>query len=81
VNGKVLLGVRIGVVLLLIAALALPIKQRCGDPRHSCATAPDAQGYVHYYYEVQPLGVVLINSLTDADIRLHYSSGEDRVKR
>ncbi len=50
-------------MLLLIAALALPIKQTCGNPRYSCATAPDAQGYVHYYYEVQPLGVVLIIQL------------------
>jgi hypothetical protein len=81
VNRRVLLGGGIAGVLLLIAALALPINQRCGNPRYSCATAPDAQGYVHYYYEVQPLGVVLINTLTAADIRLHYSSGEERVKR
>lgn len=40
------------VVMLLIGVLAIPVKQRCGAPGYSCATALDAQGYVHYYYEV-----------------------------
>ena len=38
------------VVGLLLVALAIPIKQRCGAPGYSCATALDARGYVHYYY-------------------------------
>ncbi len=39
------------------------------------------KGYVHYYYEVQPLGLVLINTLTGVDIRLHDSSGEELAER
>ncbi|MEB3979714.1 hypothetical protein OQ968_00350 [Mycobacterium sp. 663a-19] len=68
------------VVALLIAVLAFPVKQRCGAPGYSCATALDPQGYVHYYYEVEPLGVYLAEIVTGSDIRLSYTSGEDLVK-
>lgn len=65
------------VVLLLIAVLALPTKQRCGAPGLTCATTLDAQGYVHYYYEVEPVGVYLAEIFTGSNIRLFYHSGED----
>jgi hypothetical protein len=68
----------IGVVLL--AVLAIPVKQRCGAPGYSCATALDAEGYVHYYYEVEPLGVYLAEVITGSDIAVYYPSGEDLVK-
>jgi hypothetical protein len=62
-------------VLLMTAALALPVKQRC--PQGPCATAPDARGDVHYHSEFEPLGTLLIKSLTGVDIPLQYTSGED----
>ncbi len=65
------------VVLLLIAMLALPTKQRCGAPGLTCATALDAHGYAHYYYEVEPVGVYLVEIITGSNIRLFYGSGED----
>jgi hypothetical protein len=68
------------VVVLLIAVLATPVKQRCGAPDFSCATALDAHGYVHYYYEVEPLGVYLAEISTGSNIRLFYKSGEELVK-
>lgn len=64
----------------MIAALAIPIKARCGAPGYSCATAVDAQGNVHYYYEVEPLGVYLIEIITGSNIRFYYQSGEDLEK-
>ena len=67
-------------VVLVIAVLAMPVKQRCGAPGYSCATALDAQGYVHYYYEVEPLGVYLAEIITGSNIRLYYTSGEELVK-
>ena len=66
--------------MLLIGVLAIPVKQRCGAPGYSCATALDAQGYVHYYYEVEPLGVYLAEIITVSHIRLYYTSGEELVK-
>ena len=68
------------VVVLVIATLAFPVKQRCGAPGYTCAAALDAQGYVHYYYEVEPLGVYLAEIITGTNIRIYYSSGEDLVK-
>src|SRR6516225_12057693 len=48
------------VVVLMLAVLAIPTKQRCGAPGYSCASAVDDQGNVHYYYyEVEPVGVYL----------------------
>ncbi|OBG30291.1 hypothetical protein [Mycobacterium sp. 852002-51057_SCH5723018] len=67
-------------VLLVFAVLALPVKQRCGAPGYSCATAVDTRGNVHYYYEVEPLGVYLAEIFTGSNIRLFYTSGQDVVK-
>jgi hypothetical protein len=67
-------------VLVAIAVLAIPVKQRCGAPGLSCATVVDARGNVHYYYEVEPIGVYLAEIFTGSNIRLFYASGEDVVK-
>jgi hypothetical protein len=68
------------VVVLMLAVLATPIKQRCGAPGLSCASALDEQGNVHYYYEIEPVGVYLAELLTGSNIRLCYTSGDDVVK-
>jgi hypothetical protein len=64
----------------LLALLAVPTKQRCGAPGYSCETSLDAEGYVHYYYEVEPVGVYLAEIITGSDIAIYYTSGEDLVK-
>jgi hypothetical protein len=46
----------------------------------ACATAPDEQDYVHYYYVVKPLGVSLIEDLAGVDLSIRNTSGVDRVK-
>lgn len=51
-----------------LAVLAVPIKQRCGAPGLSCATAVDPRGNVHYYYEVEPLGVYLAEIVTGSNL-------------
>ena len=76
---RVPLGIGIAGVLLL-TALAVPIKQRCGAPDYSCASTLDAQGNAHYYYEVEPVGVYLAEIVSGTNIALFYKSGEDLVK-
>ena len=76
-NVPVVVGI---VIVLVIAVLALPIKARCGAPGLTCASALDANGYVHYYYEVEPLGVFLAEIGTGSNIRVFYQSGEDLEK-
>lgn len=73
----VVLGI---VVIVALAALAIPVKARCGAPGLSCASALDVHGYVHYYYEVEPLGVFLAEVVTVSNIKIFYSSGEDLEK-
>ena len=71
------------VVVLVLSVLAIPVKQRCGAPGYSCASALDTQGNVHYYYyyyEVEPFGVYLAEIITGSNIRFYYTSGEDLVK-
>nr|WP_139813772.1 hypothetical protein [Mycobacterium simiae] len=65
------------VVLLVLAVLALPTKQRCGGPGLTCATTLDTRGYVHHYYEVEPIGVSLAEMITGSNIRFFYYSGEE----
>ncbi|MHA7650343.1 hypothetical protein ACX9NE_10835 [Mycobacterium sp. ML4] len=66
--------------LMLLVALAMPIKQRCGAPGRSCATTVDAFGNVHYYYEVEPFGIFLMESVIGSNIPLCYTSGEEIVR-
>jgi hypothetical protein len=65
---------------LVIAVLAVPIKARCGAPGMACATGVDPQGNVHYYYELEPLGVYVAEIFTGSNIRIYYQSGEDLEK-
>jgi hypothetical protein len=76
---RVRLFVGIVVALVIIGVLAFPIKDRCGAADYACATAPDARGYVHYYYEVKPLGAVLIEFATHSKFPFHYTSGAEKV--
>ena len=69
-----------GIVVVVLAVLAIPLKQRCGAPGFSCATAMDPQGNIHYYYEVEPLGIYLAEIMTGSNITVFYESGEDLVK-
>jgi hypothetical protein len=77
--GRVPLVVGVAVVILL-AVLAVPIKQRCGAPGFSCASTLDNAGNARYYYEIEPVGVYLAEIVTGTNIALFYSAGEDLVK-
>jgi hypothetical protein len=68
------------VVVLLLAVLAIPIKQRCGAPGLSCTSTVDDRGNVHYYYEVEPLSVYVAEIFTGSNIRFYYTSGDDIEK-
>ena len=67
-------------VVALLAALAVPVKQRCGAPGFSCASTLDNDGNIRYYYEIEPVGVYLAEIVTGTNITLFYSSGADVVK-
>jgi len=66
-------------VVLLIALFAWPVKFAC--PRGPCTTAPDADGYVHRYYEVEPLGPAIIEKIIGTNFGIYYSSGVQKGER
>ena len=67
-------------IVVLLAVLAAPIKQRCGAPGFSCASTLDNNGNIRYYYEVEPVGVYLAEIVSGTNIPLFYTSGDDVVK-
>ena len=56
-------------VLLVLAALAMPIKH---DAARSGSASPRGPrtGNVHYYYEVEPFGVFIVESVFGSDLPL-----------
>ncbi|KLO26794.1 hypothetical protein [Mycobacterium haemophilum] len=67
-------------VVLVITVLAIPLKVRCGAPGYTCATTLDAHGNVHYYYEVEPLGVYVAEIVMGSNISFYYKSGDETAK-
>jgi hypothetical protein len=67
-------------VVLVIGALAWPVKESCGGPNINCMTGPDENGYVHPYYEVKPLGVIIFETVTDKKFPFRYTSGYESEK-
>ena len=53
---------RIGKVLLILALIIalFPVPMACGAPGATCMPAPDDDGYVEIYYEIEPLAVALL---------------------
>jgi hypothetical protein len=73
---KAKLAVAVVAAALPIGLLSWPIKYVC--PMGPCSTAPDADGYVHRNYEVQPLGAPLIEMVMGKDFHIRYSSGVEK---
>ena len=70
----------VAAVALVCVVLALPVKQSCGAPARKCATTLDRDGNLRYYYEIEPLGVVIIEHLLGSNISIYYTSGVEGVK-
>ena len=66
-------------ILLWAAALILllPVHMQCGQILYGCATAPDNSGYYYTSYEVEPLGVTLVETLIGSNLRIYYWRGKD----
>ena len=59
-----------------VVLFLLPVKTQCGQIFSGCAyPGPDNEYYT--YYEVEPLGVTFIETLTSTNLRIYYWRGED----
>lgn len=65
------------IVVLALALLALPVQMQCGHLLYGCATAPNPGGMYYTYYEVEPLGVTLIETLIGTNLHIYYWSGQE----
>ena len=65
------------ILLLILFALVLPVHMTCGHLFYGCATAPDPSGYYYTYYEVEPLGITLFETIIQTNLRIYYWSGRD----
>ncbi|MBC8161050.1 MAG: hypothetical protein H7Z42_07505 [Roseiflexaceae bacterium] len=72
-----MLPVVFAVIVLIV--LLLPVHTRCGARSAACAMPPDESGRVGYYYEVEPLGITVVETLLQQNFRIAYSSGTERV--
>lgn len=69
-----LLSIVIGI--LFLAALLFPVKTTCGVTGATCAMPPiEGEEGAQYYYEVEPLGLLLIEALIRTNLFIYYSSG------
>ena len=54
------------------AILLFPVRVECGVPGYTCAVEPDENGNVRENYDIEPLAVVLIESITKKDFPVRY---------
>jgi hypothetical protein len=69
-------GKRIAALIGLALALLLPKHVECGFPGGECARA-GALGLQCRRYELEPLGLFLIELIAKQDVGFAYKSGED----
>jgi NO-binding membrane sensor protein with MHYT domain len=67
---KVLL---VAVVLIVL----IPVRVTCGTAamHYVCMPAPDSSGYVNIYFEVEPLGIAVVEFLAGTNIPIYYYAG------
>lgn len=69
----------IGIFLLVVVALllAFPVRMPCGHLFYACATAPDATNTYYTYYEIEPLGITVLETLIGTNLQIAYWSGSE----
>lgn len=62
-------------LLVLALLLAIPIPMTCGHLFYGCASAPDPAGIYRTYYEIEPLGITMLETLIGTNLYIYYWSG------
>jgi hypothetical protein len=67
-------------LLLALGCSLFPVSVSCGTAAagYTCMPAPDPDGYVDVYYEIEPLIVAAAEFLTGTNIPVHYRAGHHR---
>ena len=69
----------VGIFLLVVVALllAFPLHIGCGHLLYACVTAPDDTGTFYTYYEIEPLGITVVETLIGTNLGIAYWSGRE----
>ncbi len=69
------------ILILGIGILLIPVKVTCGSPDANCAQPPlpGTNSQVRYYYEYEPLGVMLVELVIRQNLPFYYFSGTEDV--
>lgn len=62
----------------LLFLFLYPVKVVCKVTGYSCTTPPDENGMVSTVYDIEPLGIKFIESLTGSDCFFKYKRGYDK---
>jgi hypothetical protein len=67
------------ILILGIGILLIPVKVTCGSPDAACAQPPlpGTNSKVRYYYEYEPLGVMLVELVIRTNLPFYYFSGTE----
>ena len=65
------------VIFCVALLLAMPLHVTCGNLFYACATAPDESGNYYTYYEIQPLGITLLEVIVQTNLPIYYTSGQE----
>jgi hypothetical protein len=69
-------GTRIALAFAVVIGLALPKRVECGHPGATCGHVGKARTPCSSY-EIEPLGVYLIELVAQRDVGFAYESGDD----
>ena len=65
-------------IILVLVGLALPVHVTCGAPGAACAVPPiPPSTRASYYYEDEPVGIMLLEMVTRSNIRVYYAAGQE----
>ncbi len=69
------------ILVLGVGILFIPVKVTCGSPGAACAQPPlpGTNSQVRYYYEYEPLGVMVVELVIQKNLPFYYSSGTEDV--
>lgn len=67
-------------LMLALGCCLIPVPVSCGTAAagYLCMPAPDPNGYIDVYYEIEPLIIAATEFLTGTNIPVYYRAGHDR---
>jgi len=65
-------AILVGILAVILGCCLFPLPVACGAPGRVCRTGPLPGGVSRIHYELEPLGVVLVELVTGEDLPLYY---------